>query len=83
MVHKRTTGIHTHKTHHDMDLGKPPPFPLYYFLGLDMGATLKCHFFRDSQVESPKILEIRTFAALEAHKFLCIPLIEVKSKEKL
>jgi hypothetical protein len=39
--------------------------------------------FRDSQAESPKIPKIGTFATLEAHNFLCRPLIEVRFKEKL
>jgi hypothetical protein len=38
---------------------------------------------KDSQVKSFEILEIRTLATLEAHKFLCKPLIEVELKAKL
>ncbi len=38
---------------------------------------------QDSQVGSPEILEIGTFTTLEAHNFLCIPLIEVRFKAKL
>jgi hypothetical protein len=34
-----------------------------------------------SQVKSPKIPKIGTFATLEAHKFLGKPLIEVMPKE--
>jgi hypothetical protein len=48
-----------------------------------MGATLKCHFSRDSQVKSPEIPKIGTFITLEAHNFLCKPLIETRSQEKL
>jgi len=34
----------THKTHHGLDLGKPPTSPLYYSPCLAMGLTPKCHF---------------------------------------
>jgi hypothetical protein len=39
--------------------------------------------FRNSQVGSPEIPKIETFATLEAHNFLCKPLIKVRSKAKL
>jgi hypothetical protein len=40
-------------------------------------------FSWDSQVQSLEILEIRALGTLEAHNFLCKPLIKVKSKAKL
>jgi len=47
---------------------------------LTMGPTSKCHFVK---LGNPKIPEIKTPVILEAHNFLCKPLIEVKFKEKL
>jgi hypothetical protein len=38
---------------------------------------------RDSQVGSPKILEIKTPATLETHNFMFKPLIETKYEVKL
>jgi hypothetical protein len=48
-----------------------------------MGATPKCHFSLDSQVESPEILEIGIPFILDTHNFLCKPLIEVWSQATL
>jgi len=48
-----------------------------------MGPTPNVILYQDSQVESPKILEIRTFMILKAHNFLCGPPIRVISKAKL
>jgi hypothetical protein len=48
-----------------------------------MGVAPKCHFSWDSQVENPLIIEIGTFATLDAYNFLRKPLIEVMSKAKL
>jgi hypothetical protein len=39
-------------------------------------------FPRDSQLGSPKILEIGTFATLEAHNVIYKPPIEVRFEEK-
>jgi len=38
------------------------------------GAAPTCHFSRESQIKIPKII---IFVTLEAHNFLCRPLIEV------
>jgi hypothetical protein len=48
-----------------------------------MGATPKLRFSRDSQVGSPTILEIGIPSTLDAHNFLCKPLIVARSKTKL
>jgi hypothetical protein len=45
-----------------------------------MGAAPKFHFSQDSQDKSP---EIGIPTILEAHNFLCKPLIEARSKENL
>jgi hypothetical protein len=37
----------------------------------------------DYQIESLEILEIKTLATLEAHNFLCRPLIELRFKKTL
>ncbi len=75
--------IQIHKTHHDLDLGKPPPFLLYYSLCLAMGVAPKCHFVSRLLAGSLEILKIETPVTLEAHNFLCKPLIEVRFKAKL
>jgi len=38
---------------------------------------------RDSQIQSPEILEIKIPATLEVDNFVCKPFIEVRFKEKL
>jgi hypothetical protein len=47
------------------------------------GLHLNVILSRDSQVKSLEILEIGTLATSEAHNFLCIPPIEVRSKINL
>jgi len=69
-----------HKTHHDSNLGEATTFPLIVFLCLDTGLTPKCHFVSGLQLGSPKIPKIWTPATLEAHNFMCKPLIKVKFK---
>ncbi len=63
--------------------GNPPPSPLYYSFCLAMGPTPKHHFVPGLPSWSPEILEIGTLAILEAHNFVCTPLIEVRIKAKL
>jgi len=48
-----------------------------------MGPAPKCHFYRDSQVESLEIPKMGTLVILEAYNFLCKPLIEVRFEKKL
>ncbi len=68
----------THKTYHGPNFGTPPPSP--YSSCLATRLAPKCHFFLG--LPTSKILEIRTFTTLEAHKFLCGPLIEMKFETK-
>jgi hypothetical protein len=63
--------------------GKPPPSPLYYTLCLAMGPTPKYHFVLGLPNGSSEIPKIGTPATLESHNFVCRPLIEVRSEEKL
>jgi hypothetical protein len=58
-----------------------PPYSI--FCAWPRGLHPNVILSRDAQVGSPKILEIRTSVTLEAHNFLCRPLIEVRSKMKL
>jgi hypothetical protein len=58
-----------------------PPYSILY--AWPRGQHPNVVLFRDSQVGSPEIPKIRTFAILEAHNFFCRPLIEVRSKAKL
>jgi hypothetical protein len=78
--HKQTQ---THKTHHGLDLGEVITFPLIIFYVIIHGATPKCHFSRESQVENLEILEIGIPTTFEAHNILCKPLIKTWLKEKL
>jgi len=48
-----------------------------------MGLTPKCHFVPGLPSGNLEILEIKTLTILEAHNFVCKPLIEVKSEAKL
>jgi hypothetical protein len=66
------------------ELGRSHHLPLYSIIydwphGLHSNIIL----FWDFQVGSLKILEIKTPCTLEVHNFLCKPLIEMGSKEKL
>jgi len=45
--------------------------------------TPKCHFVSGLSSWSLEIPEIGTLATLEAHNFVCRPLIEVRSRAKL
>ncbi len=57
--------------------------PYSIFCAWLWACTQNVILFRDSQIESPKNLEIRTPVTLEAQNFLYKPSIEVKSKAKL
>jgi len=48
-----------------------------------MGLAPKCHFVPKLPLRIPKIPKIRTPATLEAHNFVCKPLIEVRFEAKL
>jgi len=73
----------THKTHHSPNLGEATTFPLYSILyAWPWGQHPNVILSRNSQVESSKIPEIGTPTTLEAHNFLCRPLIEMRSQEK-
>ncbi len=61
----------------------PPPSPLQYFLCLVIGLHPNAILSQDSQLGSPKILEIRTPATLEAHDVLFRTPIEVRYEAKL
>jgi hypothetical protein len=63
--------------------GKPSPSPLYYTMCLATRPTPKCHFVPRLPSGSPEIPKIRTPITLEAHNFVCKPLIEVRFKEKM
>jgi hypothetical protein len=52
-------------------------FPLIVFYMINLNAILS----HNSQVESPKILEIKIHATLNAHNFLCKPPIKVRFKK--
>jgi hypothetical protein len=62
---------------------KPPPSLLYYILCMATRLTLKCHFLPVLPLGSLKIPKIGILMILEAHNFVCKPLIEVRSKAKL
>jgi len=84
LVQKLATGIHrltrlttalTWGSYH---------LPLYsIFCAWPQGLHPNVILSQDSQVGNPEILKIGTLATLDAHKFLCRPLIEVRFKAKL
>ncbi len=84
LVHGRVTGKHglTRLTM-AQSWGKPPPSPLQYTLCLVTGPTPKCHFVSGFPSGSPEILNVGTFMTLKGHKFVCKPLIEMRSEAKL
>ncbi len=73
----------THKTHHNPDLGEPPPSPLYYVLCVATKLAPKWHFVSRFASGSPEIPKVGIFTTLGAHNFVCRPSIEMRSKEKL
>jgi hypothetical protein len=75
---------HAHKIHHGPNLGEATTFPLLIFYVFDHGAyTQNVILSPDTQVGSPKILEIETSATLETHNFLFRLPIKVRSEIKL
>ncbi len=84
LVHGRAMGKHKFtKFTMAQTWGKPSPSPLQYSLCLAIGAAPKHHFVPGFPSWSLEIIEIKTIVALEAHNFMYIPLIEVRSKTKL
>ncbi len=75
--HGQTTGKYRH-TRFTMaqTRGKPPPSPYSILYAWPWGLHPNVILSRDSQVGSPEILEIGTFATLQAPNFLCKPTIE-------
>jgi hypothetical protein len=63
--------------------GKPPPSPLQYFFCLATGPAPKCHLVLGLPSGSLEIPKIKTPLTLEAHNFVCKPLIEVRFEAKL
>jgi hypothetical protein len=84
-MHKRTTGKHKLTRFNTLQTWgeAPPPSPLEYSLCLAMGPTRKCHFVSGLPSWSREIPKIGTLTTLEAHNFVCKPLIKVRSKTKL
>jgi hypothetical protein len=85
--HKQTW---THKPHHGSNLGEATTFPLILFFMLGHRACTQMSFCPETPKlgfpkfpEIPKILEIGTLTTLEAHSFLCKPLIEMRFEKKL
>jgi hypothetical protein len=66
----------THRTHHNPNLGEATTFPLIVYFVPGHGTSTQMSFC----LEIPKI---RILAFLDAHNFVCRPLIEVRSKAKL
>jgi hypothetical protein len=64
-----------HKTHHGPNLGEATTFPFILFYVFDHKASTQMSFC----LRSPEIPKIETPATLEAHNFMCKPLIEVRS----
>jgi hypothetical protein len=64
MNHEQTWTHNTHKIHHGLNLGEPPPSPLYYSMCLAIGAQPKYHF-----VPRPPSQESRNFRNWDFHHF--------------
>jgi hypothetical protein len=77
MSHKQT---HIHKTHHGLDVGEATIFPLTIYFVHGHEANTQMSFCRSGSLEIPKIGSPKT---LEAHNFVCKPLIDVKFEAKL
>ncbi len=67
-----------HKTHHDPDLGKPPPSLLQYTLWLPTR-----HFVSELPSGSLKIAKVETSTTLGPHNFVCKPPIQMRFNAKL
>jgi hypothetical protein len=62
---------------------KPPPSPFILLSMPSHKAITQMSFCLRTPKLNPEILEIGTFATLEAHNFVCKPPIEMRSKAKL
>jgi hypothetical protein len=86
--HTRTSHGHTrtHKTHHGPNSKEATTFALIVFFVINHGGYIQMSFCpRTSKLGIPKFpkLGLKTPGILEGHNFLCKPLIEMRSKEKL
>ncbi len=73
----------THKTHHGLDLGKPPPSPLQYTMHLSTWPTSKWLFVSRLPSGSSEIAKVGTLATLGRHNFACRPSMKMRSEVKL
>jgi len=70
-----------HKIHHNLNLQEAITFPIIIiFYDLPRGLHPNGDFL-ELQAGSPTILKIGTPVTLDAHNFLCIPMIESRFKE--
>jgi hypothetical protein len=78
LVHGQT---HIQKTHHSPNLGETITFPIivYYVFGHEANTQMSCC----PGTPISKIPKIETPATLEAHNFMCKPMIEMTSQAKL
>jgi hypothetical protein len=65
----------THKIHHNPNLGKPPPSPLYYTLCLAMGLAPKCYFVPGLPSGSLEIPKVET--SFECPNGSCDPILDI------
>jgi hypothetical protein len=73
----------THKTPYGPNFRETTTFPLIVFSVPGHDASTQMSFCSELPSGSPEILKIKTSATLEAHNFVCRPLIEVSSKANL
>jgi len=73
----------THKTHHGTDLEEATTFPLIVYYVVAHEAHMQMAFCPGTPSGSPEIAKVGTPTILGPHNFVCIPLIEMRSKEKL
>jgi hypothetical protein len=71
--------IQIHKIHHSSDLGEATTFPLIIYSAPFHEAHIQMTFCP----ESPEIPKVGTPTTLGPHKFVCKPLVEMKSKANL
>ncbi len=76
LVHKRTTSKHElTRLNTAQTWEKPSPSPLQYTLCMATGPMPKCHFVPELPSGSLKIFKFGIHVTLEAHNFVCRPLI--------